>query len=132
MGAVALIGCYLAVLIPFRDEVLSKVFRPEFTQFTSLILPTAIAQFVWAASIGFVILLKADQRVRATFACMAAYTIVAFTLTPLLASGYGVLGVAGGLAPGTAWKVRSRRSVSVCFPATSPCASGVNRKSWST
>jgi O-antigen/teichoic acid export membrane protein len=102
LGAVAVIGCYLAILIPFRDEVLSKVFRPEFTQFTALILPTALAQFIWAASIGFVILLKADRRVRATFACMAAYTVVAFTLTPLLASRYGVLGAAWGLACGTA------------------------------
>jgi len=40
LGAIVLIGLYLAVLLPFRDQVLSKVFRPEFTRFTALILPT--------------------------------------------------------------------------------------------
>ena len=102
LGAIVLIGLYLAVLIPFSDQVLSKVFRPEFTRFTPLILPTAIAQFVWASSIGFVILLKADRRVHASVACIAANTLSTFTLTPVLAARYGVLGAAWGLAAGTA------------------------------
>jgi hypothetical protein len=66
-----------------------------------LILPTVLAQFIWAASIGFVILLKADRRVRATVACISVNTIATFTLTPFLASRYGVLGAAWGLACGT-------------------------------
>jgi len=101
LGAVALIGIYLAVLIPFADEVLSKVFRPEFTKFTELILPTALSQFIWGGSIGFLILLKAGRRVRATAACIVANTVATFTLTPFLASRYGVLGATWGLAFGT-------------------------------
>jgi hypothetical protein len=102
LSAVVLIGLYLAVLLPFRDQVLSKVFRPEFTRFTELILPTALSQFVWAASIGFLILLKAGRRVHATAACLGANTIVALTVTPFLASRYGVLGAAWGLSFATA------------------------------
>jgi O-antigen/teichoic acid export membrane protein len=102
LGAVALIGVYLAVLVPFADEVLSKVFRPEFTEFTNLILPVAISQFIWGSSIGFLILLKAGRRVRATSACIVANTIATFTLTPFLASRYGVIGASWGLAFGTA------------------------------
>ena len=102
LGAIVLIGLYLAVLLPFSDQVLSKVFRPEFTRFTALILPTALAQFVWAASIGFVILLKADRRVHASVASITANALVTFMLTPVLASRYGVLGAAWGLASGTA------------------------------
>ncbi|MDQ1511753.1 MAG: hypothetical protein QOG50_3597 [Actinomycetota bacterium] len=101
LGAIVLIGLYLAVLVPLGDQALSKVFRPEFTSFTPLILPTVLAQFIWAASIGFVILLKADRRVRATVACISVNTIATFTLTPFLASRYGVLGAAWGLACGT-------------------------------
>jgi O-antigen/teichoic acid export membrane protein len=101
-AAIVVIGLYLGVLIPLSDQALSKVFRPEFTRFTSLILPTVLAQFVWAASIGFVILLKADRRVRASVACIGANTIATITLAPLLASRYGVLGAAWGVACGTA------------------------------
>jgi O-antigen/teichoic acid export membrane protein len=102
LGAIALIGIYLAVLVPFRDEVLSRVFRPEFTHFTELILPTAISQFIWGSSIGFLILLKADRRVHATSACIVANTIATLTLTPFLAARYGVIGASWGLAFGTA------------------------------
>ncbi len=101
LGAVALIGLYLAVVLPFADEILSKVFQPEFTKFTPLILPTALAQFVWGASIGFLILLKADRRVQATVTCILANAAATFALTPFLATRYGVLGAAWGLAFGT-------------------------------
>jgi O-antigen/teichoic acid export membrane protein len=101
LGAVALIGLYLAVVLPFDKQILSNVFRPEFTKFTPLILPTALSQFVWGSSIGFLILLKADRRVQATVACIIANTAATFTLTPFLAVRYGVLGAAWGLAFGT-------------------------------
>jgi O-antigen/teichoic acid export membrane protein len=101
-GAVVLIGLYLAVVLPFGNEILSKVFRPEFTKFTPLILPTALAQFVWGSSIGFLILLKADRRVQATVANILANTTATFVLAPFLAARYGVLGAAWGLAFGTA------------------------------
>jgi O-antigen/teichoic acid export membrane protein len=53
-------------------------------------------------SIGFLILLKADRRVHATVACMVTNTIVTIVATPILASRYGVLGAAWGIALGTA------------------------------
>lgn len=101
LGALVLISLYLAVVIPFSDQLLSKVFRPEFTRFTELILPTAVAQFVWGSSIGFLILLKADRRVQATIASILANTLVALVFTPILAIRYGVLGATWGLACAT-------------------------------
>jgi O-antigen/teichoic acid export membrane protein len=102
LGAVTLVGMYLAVVGPFRAQVLSRVFGPEFERFTSLVLPTALAQLVWAASIGFLILLKADQRVHAIVGCMAVNAAATLLLTPLLATWFGVLGAAWGLASGPA------------------------------
>jgi O-antigen/teichoic acid export membrane protein len=102
LGALGLIALYLAVVAPLSGQILARVFGPEFERFTNLILPTALAQLVWALSIGFLILLKADRRVHATVACMVTNTIVTITATPILASRYGVLGAAWGLALGTA------------------------------
>ncbi|MDQ1481151.1 MAG: hypothetical protein QOI44_2012 [Actinomycetota bacterium] len=102
LGALGLIALYLAVVAPLSGQILARVFGPEFEQFKNLILPTALAQLLWALSIGFLILLKADRRVHATVACMVTNTIVTITATPILASRYGVLGAAWGLALGTA------------------------------
>ncbi len=102
LGALGLLGCYLAVVAPLSSQILTHVFGPEFTRYTKLILPTALAQLLWSVSIGFLILLKADRRVHATVACMVTNTIATFMATPLLASRYGVLGAAWGLAFGTA------------------------------
>jgi O-antigen/teichoic acid export membrane protein len=99
--ALGLIALYLAVVAPLSGQILARVFGPEFKRFTDLILPTALAQLLWALSIGFLILLKADRRVHATVACMLTNTIVTITATPILASRYGVLGAAWGLALGT-------------------------------
>jgi O-antigen/teichoic acid export membrane protein len=102
LGALAIIACYLAVVAPLSSQILAHVFGPEFKKFTDLILPTALAQILWAMSIGFLILLKADRRVHATVACMVTNTIVTITATPILASRYGVIGAAWGIALGTA------------------------------
>jgi len=102
LGAMALVGVYLGIVGPFRAQALSRVFGPEFAAFTSLVLPIALAQLVRAASTGYSVLLKADQRVHAIVVCRAATTAVVLVLAPLCAYRYGVLGAVWGLALGSA------------------------------
>ena len=102
VGALALIGVYLGVVGPFSSQLLSRVFGPEFTTFTALVLPIALAQLLRAASTGFSILLKVDRRVHAIVLCRALTTTVVLLLAPLGAYRYGVLGAVWGLALGSA------------------------------
>ena len=43
LGALALVGVYLVVVIPLSGPILTHVFGPEFKQFTPLVLPTALS-----------------------------------------------------------------------------------------
>lgn len=97
-GALTLVGLYLAIVGPFREQVLSRVFGPEFVRFAPLVLPIALAQLIRAVSTGFSVFLKADRRVHAIVLCRSAAAITAIVLAPLLASVSGVLGAAWGLA----------------------------------
>ncbi len=100
--AVALVGAYLAVATPLAGQILSRVFGPEFEEFTSLVLPIALAQLLRAGSTGFSILIKADQRVGALMTCRAVATGLTFVLGPLLAAMYGLVPAVWGLALGSA------------------------------
>jgi O-antigen/teichoic acid export membrane protein len=100
--AVALVGIYLAVVVPFGAQLLTHVFGPQFAKFTSLVPPTAIGQLIGASAIGFAIFVRADRRVHAIVASRALNTGVTLLLAPLLAMRYGVLGAVWGLSLGPA------------------------------
>jgi O-antigen/teichoic acid export membrane protein len=97
LGALAIVGVYLAVVIPFSGQILSHVFGPEFEQFKDLVVPTAIGQLPIAAATGFLILLKADRRVHGIVAVICIRTAVGLLLAPILAVEFGVLGAVWGV-----------------------------------
>jgi O-antigen/teichoic acid export membrane protein len=91
-GALAVVGLYLAVVIPLSGQILTRVFGPEFKQFTPLVLPTALSQLPVAAAIGFLILLKADRRVHAIVTGIAIRNVASLILAPIMAIKWGVEG----------------------------------------
>jgi O-antigen/teichoic acid export membrane protein len=97
LGALAVVGVYLAIVMPFSGQILSRVFGPEFEQFKPLVLPTALAQLPSAAAVGFLILLKADRRVHAIVAGITIRTVAGLILAPILAVKFGVLGAVWGM-----------------------------------
>src|SRR5205085_11900146 len=102
LGAAGLVLLYLAVVVPWRTQVLSRVFGPEFRGFTSLALPIALAQPLRAVSTGYSILLRVDQRVHAIVVSRTLTTVATLLLAPLLALAFGALGAVWGLALGSA------------------------------
>lgn len=100
MGAVGLVCVYLAVVVPFGSQVLSRVFGPQFARFTSLVPPTAVGQIVYASGIGFAIFLRADRRVHSIVLSRIVNTTATIVLGPLLAVRYGVLGAVWGISMG--------------------------------
>jgi len=92
MGALALVGIYLAVVIPLSGQILTRVFGPEFKQYTSLVVPTALSQLPIAAATGFLILLKADRRVHAIVGTIAIRNAAALIIVPIMAIEWGVQG----------------------------------------
>jgi O-antigen/teichoic acid export membrane protein len=100
--AVCLVGLYLAVVVPFDTQVLTRVFGPQFARFTSLVAPTALGQLVYAAGIGFAVFLRADRRVHSIVLSRVLNTAVTIVLAPLLAVRFGVLGAVWGLVLGPA------------------------------
>ncbi|MDQ1449248.1 MAG: hypothetical protein QOC79_2219 [Actinomycetota bacterium] len=102
LGAAGLVLLYLAVVFPWRTQVLSRVFGPDFRRFTSLALPIALAQPLRAVSTGYSILLRVDQRVHAIVASRTLTTVATMLLAPVLALAFGALGAVWGLALGSA------------------------------
>jgi O-antigen/teichoic acid export membrane protein len=102
VGATALVGLYLALAVPLRDELLSRVFGPEFARFAMLALPIALAQLLRALSTGFSVLIKADARVHAIVVVRGLTTGLTLVLGPLFAALYGLTPAVWGLALGSA------------------------------
>jgi len=42
------VGGYLAVVTPFSEQILSRLFGPEFAVFTAIVIPIALGQLVRA------------------------------------------------------------------------------------
>ena len=101
-GATALVGLYLAVAMPLREELLSRVFGPDFARFAVLALPIALAQLIRALSTGFSVLIKAAARVHAIVVTRALSTGLTLVLGPLFAALYGLTPAVWGLALGSA------------------------------
>lgn len=98
VGAAVLVGAYLAITFPLRDEIVSRVFGSEFARFTALALPIALAQLVRALSTGFSVLIKADARVHAIVVVRGLSTGLGLVLGPLFAALYGLTPAVWGLA----------------------------------
>jgi len=101
LGAALLVGGYLAIALPLRDQLLSRVFGPEFDQFAVLALPIALAQLLRALSTGFSVLIKADARVHAIVVVRGLTTGLTLVLGPLFAALYGLTPAVWGLALGS-------------------------------
>jgi O-antigen/teichoic acid export membrane protein len=101
-GALALVGAYLAVVTPFRQQVLSLLFGSKFVRYIGLVVPFGGAQLLRALATGFSLLIRADRRVRALVLVRVVATGTALVLCPILASLWGVTGAAWGLALGSA------------------------------
>ena len=95
-----LTGLYTVFLAVGGGAVLTFAFKSKFRQFTSLIVPTAAGQLMAAASIGFIVLLKASKRGRPLVIAHIISTVGTLIVTPILAVHYGVVGAAWGLAIG--------------------------------
>jgi O-antigen/teichoic acid export membrane protein len=91
IAALGLVGAYLTLVTPFSRPILSHLFGPEFTMFTAIVIPIALAQALRAASTGYAILLKADRRVHAITVCRGLKTGLALVLGPFLAARYGLV-----------------------------------------
>jgi O-antigen/teichoic acid export membrane protein len=112
-----LTGLYTLLLAAGGGVALTFLFGDRFTRFTSLIVPTAAGQIMAAASIGFVILLKASKSGRPLVLAHVISTVGTLIVTPILAIRAGVTGAAWGLAIGYgleslaviwfAWRVRA-------------------------
>ncbi|MEA2551439.1 MAG: hypothetical protein QOE25_1208 [Actinomycetota bacterium] len=91
---------YTLFLAAGGGVVLAFLFGSKFRHFTSLIVPTAAGQLMAAASIGFIVLLKASKRGRPLVIAHVISTVGTLIVTPILAVHYGVVGAAWGLAIG--------------------------------
>ncbi len=96
----ALTGLYTVFLAAGGGAVLTFLLGKKFRPFTSLIVPTAAGQLMAAASVGFIVLLKASKRGRPLVIAHIISTVGTLIVTPILAVHYGVVGAAWGLAIG--------------------------------
>jgi O-antigen/teichoic acid export membrane protein len=95
-----LTALYTLALAAGGGAALTFLFGNRFTSFTSLIAPVATGQLLAAASIGFIILLKASKSGRPLVLAHVISTVGTLIITPILAIRAGVTGAAWGLAIG--------------------------------
>ena len=98
---VALVLAYLLVAGSVRTQLLSFVFGDSFDGFGYLVLPIGFAQLVFAFGSGFWLLAKAASRGRALVFARGIGSATALVAASTLASVYGLMGAAWGLALGT-------------------------------
>jgi O-antigen/teichoic acid export membrane protein len=99
--AIVLAGSYLAIALLLRDSILQVVFGDAFSSFQPLVVPIGVSQLPIAATLGFVLLLKARGRGRGLLMARIIGSVSLFAVVLPLAYSFGVLGAAWGLAVGS-------------------------------
>jgi O-antigen/teichoic acid export membrane protein len=97
-GALTLTLVYLLSLGAVRGQLLAAVFGPGFAGFDRLVLPIGVGNVVYAASVGFAVLLKADGRGRSLVLIRAIAAVGTLGLGVGLARAEGVVGAAVAIA----------------------------------
>lgn len=93
LTATVVTTAYSAVFL-VKPDLLPVIFGASFSGFERLVLPIALAQIVGASTVGFGLLLRAEGRGRALFACLVAYSAATLSLTTAFAIAWGVVGAA--------------------------------------
>ncbi|MGH2866575.1 MAG: hypothetical protein ACRDNK_03270 [Solirubrobacteraceae bacterium] len=94
---VGLLLCYLLGVALFPHHLLGAVFGHDFDRFDNLIAPVALQQLVFAAALGFFLLLKAQGRGRALVVSRVIGAVSAMVLAIVLALASGLTASAWGL-----------------------------------
>jgi O-antigen/teichoic acid export membrane protein len=102
VGAALATGMYLAITAVNRGSILSVVFGGSFEGFGQLVWPIGLRQMLTALTIGFNLLLMAQQRGRLLLLSQILSTAAMLSLGLWLAERHGVIGAAwgGALAAG--------------------------------
>jgi O-antigen/teichoic acid export membrane protein len=101
-GALALTGAYVLLAALGGARLIGGIFGEGFGGFSALVWPVAVGQLLTASSLGFALLLKAQQRGRALLWTRVASSGTALTLSAVLAVLSGIEGAAWGMAIGSA------------------------------
>ena len=129
--AFGLVLCYLLAVDLSPHHLLGAIFGHDFDQFDNLIAPVAVQQLVFAATLGFFILLKAEGRGRALVVGRVVGAVSTMVLAIALAVASGLTAAAWGLTvagtigalTSTALALRPGRERD---PGGAPAASTVN------
>ena len=98
LGIVAsLIAAAYVLLFGLAPGLLGLLFGDSFSGYASLVWPLGLGQVAAALAIGFVILLKAEQRGRVFFATRSLASLASLLFPILLAIAYGLTGAAWGI-----------------------------------
>ena len=94
--AAGLIAVGYVLVFGLAPGLLELLFGDEFAGYASLVWPLGLGQATAALAIGFVILLKAEQRGREFFATRSLVSLASLLCPILLALSYGLDGAAWG------------------------------------
>jgi O-antigen/teichoic acid export membrane protein len=122
--AVGLVLMYLLAVDLFPHHLLGVIFGHDFDRFDNLIAPVAVQQLVFATSVGFFILLKAEGRGRVLVLSQVIGAMSTVVLAITLALASGLTAAAWGLTMAAAigcafitmlalWPTRGREPASV-------------------
>jgi O-antigen/teichoic acid export membrane protein len=97
----AVVVAVYACVIWLIPDLISKLYGPDFTPFTSLILPIAVGQCLIALNIGFAALLRVQQRGGVILTVSALQSGIATFLAIGLGYQAGIEAAAWGIAAGS-------------------------------
>ena len=86
------------LVVGLAPGLLGLLFGTAFNEYADLVWPLGLGQIIGVLAIGFVLLLKAEQRGRMFFAVRSTASIVSLSLATLLALAFGLEGAAWGFA----------------------------------
>jgi O-antigen/teichoic acid export membrane protein len=101
-GSVLVTLVYTGLMLFAGPHLLAAVFGDSFEPYHDLVVPMSAGQLALAAGIGFVILLRAEQRGRATLVIGSAALLVTLCSSIFLATKAGIEGAVWGLSLGAA------------------------------
>ena len=110
---------YVLVLSVGREQVLPLVFGQSFSTFTNLVWPVGGGQIISSTALAFGLVLKAQRRGRELLLSGAVGAVATLGLSAGLASQFGVLGAAWGLAGGSAVGALAMMLFAISGPAGS-------------
>ncbi len=96
-GAAGLLAAVYVAIMTVAPGILGLLFGDAFNSYADLVGPLGVGQVVTALSIGFILLLKAEQRGVAFFACRSTAAICSLLIPVALAQPFGLSGAAWGL-----------------------------------